>query len=407
MRCARRPHEVKQSILASGFPASRGTPDGCFIEFDAMLTGADVAQLTRYVLVATFLLAAAFGAIVQRTDFCTMGAVADIVTMGSWTRMRQWALAGAVAIFGFAALAAGGWIRPEDSLYGGPQWMWLSAIVGGLMFGFGMVLASGCLSKNLVRLGAGNLKSLVALLVAALFSYMTLRGITAVLRVATVDQAFIGFAGPATLAHVAQSAFRWAPALALWVPALFVGGVLALWALVGRGFVNGTNLLAGVGIGAVIVAMWWVSGHLGYVAESPDTLESVYLASRTGRMEALSFTAPLADSINWLMFYSDSSLHLGMAVVAVVGVIVGAFAHAAATHRFHWQSFRTTEDLVNHMAGGALMGMGGVTALGCTVGEGLSGVSNLSLTAFTATASIITGAVIALKYQEWRLLKTL
>ena len=107
------------------------------------------------------------------------------------------------------------------------------------------------------------------------------------------------------------------------------------------------------------------------------------------------------------MFYSDASLHLGMAVVSVAGVIAGACAHALLTRRFHWQGFRSTEDLVNHMAGGALMGVGGVTALGCTIGEGLSGVSNLSLTAFTATASIIAGAVIALRYQGWRMEQSL
>lgn len=368
-----------------------------------MLSESDVALLTRYVLLATFALSAVFGAIVHRTNFCAMGAVADIVTMGSWTRMRQWALAAGVAMLGFAALSAGGWIRPVDSLYGGPDWMWLSAGVGGLLFGFGMVLASGCLSKNLVRLGAGNLKALVALLVAALAAYITLRGVTAVLRVATVDQVFAHFAGPATLGYLLQGISGWSLAAALLLAAAVVGGGLVAWALLGRHFVGTDNLVAGLGIGGVIVAMWWVSGHLGYVEEDPATLEAVYLGSRSGSMEALTFTAPLADSIHWLMFYSDASLRLGMAVVSVVGVIAGACVHAVLTHRFRWQGFRSTEDLVNHMAGGALMGVGGVTALGCTVGQGLSGLSNLSLTAFTATASIIAGAVIALKYQGWRM----
>lgn len=368
-----------------------------------MLSESDVALLTRWVLLATFALSAAFGAIVQRTDFCTMGAVADIVTMGSWTRMRQWALAAGVAMLGFAALSAGGWIRPADSLYGGPDWMWLSALVGGLLFGFGMVLASGCLSKNLVRAGAGNLKSLVALLVAALFAYITLRGVTAVLRVATVDRVFARFDGPATLGFLLQGISGWPLASALLLAAAGVGGIFIAWALLGRHFLNANNLLAGVGTGAVVVGMWWVAGHLGYVAENPATLEAVYLGSRSGRMEALSFTAPLAESIHWLMYYSDASLHLGMAVVSVVGVIAGACAHALLTRSFHWQGFRGTEDLANHLAGGALMGVGGVTALGCTVGEGLSGLSNLSLTAFAATASIIAGAVVALRYQAWRM----
>ncbi|MEZ5643520.1 MAG: YeeE/YedE thiosulfate transporter family protein, partial [Burkholderiaceae bacterium] len=147
----------------------------------------------------------------------------------------------------------------------------------------------------------------------------------------------------------------------------------------------------------------WVSGHLGYVAEHPATLEPAYLASRTGRMEALTFTSPMAYTIDWLMFFSDANQRLSIAVVSVFGVLVGAAAHAFFTRRFRWDGFKTTEDLANHLIGGTLMGIGGVTALGCTIGQGLSGISTLSLTSFTAVASIIAGAVLALKYQYWRL----
>lgn len=368
-----------------------------------MPTESDVALLTAAVLWATFAVSAIFGAIVQRTGFCTMGAVADAVTMGDWTRLRQWALAAGVAVLGFALLAAGGWIRAADSVYADTRWMWLSSVVGGSLFGIGMVLSSGCGSKNLVRLGTGNLKALVVFLVMALSAYVSLRGLTAVLRDRTVDQVYVTFAGPATLGHLAARALGWSEGLALLLPALLVGGALAAWALLGRGFVRRNNLLAGVGIGATIVAMWWVSGWLGYVAEHPLTLEQTYLGSRTGRIEALTFTAPLAYAIDWLMFFSDQNRHLGIAAVSVAGVVAGAFGHALATRSLRWEGFRTTEDLANHLAGAALMGFGGVTALGCTIGQGLSGISNLSLTSFSAVASIIGGAVAALRYQAWRL----
>lgn len=368
-----------------------------------MPTESDVALLTAAVLWATFLVSAAFGAIVHRTGFCTMGAVADAVTMGDWTRLRQWALAAGVAVLGFALLGAGGWIRPADSVYADTRWMWLSSLVGGGLFGIGMVLSSGCGSKNLVRMGAGNLKALVVFLVMALSSYVTLRGVTAVLRDRTLDQVYVAFSGPATLGHLASGVLGWSPAIGLLVPALLVGGALGLWALLGRGFVRGNNLLAGIGIGVTVVAMWWVSGRLGFVAEHPLTLEETYLGTRTGRIEALTFTAPLAYAIDWLMFFSDSNRHLGIAAVSVAGVVAGAFVHAVATRSFRWEGFRTTEDLANHLAGATLMGVGGVTALGCTIGQGLSGVSNLSLTSFSAVASIIGGAVLALRYQAWRL----
>ena len=211
------------------------------------------------------------------------------------------------------------------------------------------------------------------------------------------------FSGPATLGHLAAGALGWSLPAALLVTASGVGGALVVWALLGRGFMRANNLLAGVGIGAAIVGMWWVSGALGYVAEHPQTLEATYLGSRTGRIESLTFTAPLAWAIDWLMFYSDSNRHLGIAAVSLAGVVVGGFVHAVATRRFRWEGFRTTEDLATHLIGATLMGAGGVTALGCTIGQGLSGVSNLSLTSFSAVASIIAGAVLALKAQAWRL----
>ena len=147
----------------------------------------DLPALVNQVLWASFALAVAFGAIAQRTHFCTMGAVADIVNMGDWTRMRMWLMAMGVAIIGFNAMVALGWVQAGQSVYAGPRLVWLSNTLGGVLFGFGMVLASGCGSKTLVRIGGGSLKSLVVFFVLAVAAYATLRGVTAVARVATVD----------------------------------------------------------------------------------------------------------------------------------------------------------------------------------------------------------------------------
>jgi uncharacterized protein len=147
----------------------------------------DLPGLIRQVLWASFALAVVFGAVAQRTHFCTMGAVADIVNIGDWSRMRMWALAAGVAMIGFNAMVGLGWVEARHTVYAGPRLIWLSNAVGGLMFGFGMVLASGCGSKTLVRIGGGNLKSVLVFLTMGFAAYATMRGITAVARVATVD----------------------------------------------------------------------------------------------------------------------------------------------------------------------------------------------------------------------------
>jgi uncharacterized membrane protein YedE/YeeE len=176
-----------------------------------------------------------------------------------------------------------------------------------------------------------------------------------------------------------------------------------MWALLGREFRSLDNLLAGLGIGAVVVAMWWVSGHFGYLAEHPETLQEAFLATNSGKAEALSFVSPAAYTLDWLMFFSDKSKLLTLGIVAVVGVVAGSAIYAVATGSFHWEGFGSTEDVANHLAGATLMGVGGITAMGCTVGQGLSGISTLSATSFVAVAAIVAGAVAAIKYQTWRL----
>ena len=365
----------------------------------------DLLALTTKVLWAAFFLSAIFGAIAQRTHFCTMGAVSDVVNMGDWTRMRQWGMAMGVAMIGFAALVIAGLIDPTKTLYASSRWIWLSALAGGLMFGFGMVLASGCGSKTLVRIGAGNLKSLVVFIVMAVAAFATLKGITAVVRVATVDRVAVDIATGTTLPQLGALLLGMKPAIIGMVLALVLGGGLIVWALLGfKGSEHpGENWLAGLGIGAVVVAMWWVSGHLGYVAEHPETLQEAFLATNSGRAEALSFVSPVAYTLDWLMFFSDKSKVLTIGIVSVFGVVAGSAVVALVTRSFRWEGFGGTEDLANHLGGAVLMGVGGVTAMGCTVGQGLSGISTLSITSFLAVAAILAGAVAAFKYQMWRL----
>jgi uncharacterized membrane protein YedE/YeeE len=368
---------------------------------DAVISDVDFAALSATVVVATFLLAALFGAIVHRTDFCTMGSVADIVNFGDWTRMRMWLLAIAVAILGTNGLAAFGVIDTADSFYTTRRFMPFAHVLGGLLFGFGMVLTGGCGSKLLVRAGGGSLKAVIVLCVMGLVAYVTLRGVLAVVRVTAIESLGAELATPQDL------------------PSLLAGGaapgglqiavavVLALGLLVfvfrQRDFASFDHLLGGIGIGAIIVAMWYVSGHLGHVAEHPVTLEEVFVRTNSGRMEALSFVAPVAYTLDYLMFFSDTSKVVTIGIAAVLGAAAGAAAHAVLAGRFRWEGFRDTEDTANHLVGASLMGFGGVTALGCTIGQGLSGVSTLAVGSFITLAAIIAGAVAGVRYQAWRI----
>jgi uncharacterized membrane protein YedE/YeeE len=366
------------------------------------MTDIDLKALSTLVLWASFGLSVLFGAIAQRTHFCTMGAVSDIVNIGDWTRMRMWIMAMGVAMIGFNAMVWMGWLDAGKSIYGGPRFIWLSALVGGGLFGFGMVLASGCGSKTLVRIGGGNLKSLVVFVVLAISAFATLKGITGVARVATVDRVAITLSTGQDLPSIFAAASGVGKTLLALVLGLAIGGALVGWALSHAEGRSGDSLLAGMGIGAIIVGVWWVSGRLGYVAEDPNTLQEAFIGTNSGRMESLSFVAPVAYAVNWLMYFSDASNVLTIGIVSVGGVVVGSAAYAVLTKSFRWEGFRGAEDTANHVVGALLMGIGGVTALGCTVGQGLSGMSTLSLTSFVAVIAIVAGAVAALRYQMWR-----
>ena len=362
-----------------------------------------MGALAAQVLWAAFGLSVLLGAIMQRTHFCTMGAVADVVNMGDWARMRMWVMAIGVAMIGFNAMVALGWIRAADSLYAGPRLIWLSALVGGTLFGFGMVLASGCGSKTLVRIGSGNLKSAVVFVVLGIAAFATLKGITAVARVATVDKAAVILQPGTDLPSLLAAATGASKATLAAVLGLAIGGLLVTWALARREGRSLDNVIGGLGVGAVIAAMWWVSGRLGHVAEDPNTLQEAFVATNSNRMESLSFVAPIAYTLDWLMFFSDKSKLLTIGIVSVLGVIAGAAAHALLTGSFRWEGFRDAGDTGTHLVGGLLMGVGGVTALGCTIGQGLSGLSTLCLTSVVAVAAILVGAVGALRFQVWRI----
>ena len=351
-----------------------------------------------------FAVGAVFGLVANRTSFCTMGAVSDIVAMGDWNRMRMWAMAIAVAILGTSALQLVGLLEVSKSIYTSSKLLWLSHLVGGLSFGIGMTLASGCGSKTLIRIGGGNLKSLVVFAFLGISAYMTLRGLFAVWRVRFLDSVATDLPHSQDLpAFLTASGLP--PSTALMLGAAIIGGGLLLWVLLKRDAWRADVLLGGALIGATVVAAWYVSGHVGYVAEHPETLEEAFIATNSGRAESLTFVAPFAYTLELLMLWSDTSRIVTFGIASALGVIAGAAVHAVLSRSFRIEGFRDSGDLVRHMAGGILMGFGGVTALGCSIGQGITGLSTLALGSIITTAAIIVGAALTLKLQFWLMMR--
>ncbi len=349
-----------------------------------------MAPSTLWVVVplAGFALALAFGAIAHRTGFCTMGAVTDVALFGDWRRMRMWVLAIATALAGTQALHLLGVVDLGLAFYTAPRLLWLSHIVGGLIFGVGMTLASGCGNRNLVRLGGGNLKSAVVLLMLGLSAYATMKGILAVPRVQWLDAAGVTLEHRQDLPGFVGESWR------SWIAAA-LSAALALWCLSDRDFRATRGYVAGgVVIGALVVAGWYVTGHVGFLEEDPDTLESLVIGTNSARPESFTFVAPVAYTLELLMLWTDASLHPTFAVALLFGTIAGAFAHARLAGEFRWEFFASAADFRNHAAGGLMMGFGGVTAIGCTVGQGISGVSTLALGSFLTVGAIVAGCAL-------------
>jgi uncharacterized membrane protein YedE/YeeE len=346
---------------------------------------------TTVVGIGGFIIGLAFGATVQRTNFCTMGAISDLVLMGDGRRFRAWTLAIAVAIIGTQALHFSGAVDINKSIYLTSNLGWLGAIVGGAMFGFGMTQTGGCGSKTLVRLGAGNLKSLVVVMVLGMVAYMTLRGLIALARVqlenaTNIDLKMRGLQNQ-NIGELTGAVIGLQAGTARAAAAVAVAAVLLVFCFKDAAFRrSATNIAAGVLIGLTVIAGWVVTGII-----AADEFNPVPLASIT-------FVAPVGDSLQYLMTFTGATINFGIAVVG--GVVVGSFLTAMATRTFQIESFTDRNDLVRHLGGAALMGFGGVLALGCTIGQGITGMSTLSLGSVIAWFSILGGGYFGVKYLE-------
>jgi hypothetical protein len=354
-----------------------------------------LSETHLYVTGGAFLLAFVFGAVGNKTDFCTMGAVSDWVNMGDTSRLRMWLLAIAVALLGSSALHLAGVVDLSKSIYPGPNFTWLSYIVGGFLFGVGMTLGSGCGSKTLIRVGTGNLKSLVVYIFLGIAAYMTLRGLLGAFRVGVLEKAAVTLPQGQDLPALLN--FNRA------ILAALIGGGLIAFIYSSKQFRSSFDYtLGGVVTGLVVVGGWYVSGYIGHVEEDPNTLQEAFVATNTGRMESFSFVAPFAFTLEYLMLWTDKSKIITYGIASAAGVIAGSAAYALATRTFRWEGFRDAEDTANHMVGGILMGFGGITALGCTIGQAITGFSTLALGSIMTFIAIVAGSAATMKYQYWR-----
>lgn len=347
---------------------------------------------TRYVVAALgFALGLVFGATAQKTNFCTMGAVSDIVFMGGWSRMRAWLLAIAVAIMGSQALHLAGLVDLNKAVYLTPSFGWFGAIVGGLLFGFGMTLGGGCGAKTLIRIGGGNLKSVVVMLCIAVFGYMTMRGLIAMGRIPLERALNVNLANAKMAAQGIPDILTALTGVALPTARMAAASAIAaalLWFCLKDAEFRASipDVSAGVILGAIVPASWVVTGVVGN-----DPFEPVPLAS-------LTFIAPVGESVQYLMTFTGSTINFGVATVG--GVILGSFLVAVKDKSFAVEGFTSVADMGRQMTGGALMGVGGVMAMGCTIGQGLTGVSTLALGSFLALVSIWAGSYCGMKYLE-------
>ncbi len=355
------------------------------------MAGLEELEVSTLMGITGFIIGIAFGWVTHRTNFCAMGAVSDIISFGDWRRMRAWMLAMATAIAGAQTLHLMGLIDLTRSIYLNSAFPWLGIIIGGLIFGFGMVIGGGCPGRNLMRVGNGDLKALVVLFFIGWAGYMAMRGILAMPRIWLRDLLAVNLSSfglsDQGIATIISGLTGLSPSLTGPVVAFLFAAGLAGFAFKDAGFRRSPrHVLAGLLLGGLVVAAWAATGILGY-----DEFEPVQI---TG----LTFIAPTGDAFQYLMTWTGSTIKFGIATV--FGAILGSFISSKLTGSFHLSTFVDTPDTVRNMLGGVLMGFGGILALGCTIGQGITGMSTLAAGSILATLSIIAGGVAGVKYME-------
>jgi uncharacterized membrane protein YedE/YeeE len=383
-------------------------------------------EAQSFLLWATFAVALVMGAVVNKTNFCTMGAVSDWVNMGDTGRMRAWLLAIAVALLGVVVLESMGLVQADGAFppYRAGQFLWAEHLLGGVLFGIGMTLASGCGNKCLIRIGGGNIKSVMVLLIIGVIAYFMVnpfpgsdQTLFTVLFYDWIRPLSVQMGASQDLGSLVASGEGVATAR------LVIGVVLALAVLAFvfksaefRG--NTNNIIGGIVVGAAVIGGWYISSNVmvgtedesfglqNFVAEQWDMYageNDVKPAdSRPLSPQSFTFINPMGQTIGYGAAGFDAAM-LTFGIMAVAGVILGSLIWSVISRGFRFEWFASFKDFLNHFIGAMLMGFGGVLAMGCTIGQGVTGISTLALGSFVTFAAIVFGSALTMKIAYYRM----
>ena len=364
------------------------------------------------VLGLIFLIAVIMGAVANKTNFCTMGAVSDWVNMGDTGRLRAWLFAMAVALFGVLLLEGNGVTLPADTFppYRTANFAWLRYVLGGVLFGIGMTLGSGCGNKTLLRIGGGNLKSILVLAIASIAAYYMLWGdingegfydyfFNSWMAPTTIDLATRGIPSQELGTVIASLVGADAATMHLIVGGLVVVGLLA-FIVKSADFRDSVDyILGGLVVGLAVIAGWYITaGPMGAAWKEYAEL-ATEIPSRVN-VQSYTFISPMGDSVRYLLSPTNFTL-INFGVMALSGVIVGSFLYSLLFGKFRIEWFASGQDFISHAVGAVLMGIGGVLSMGCTIGQGVTGVSTLAIGSIVTFLSIVFGSALTMKVQYY------
>ena len=331
---------------------------------------------------AGLIIGLAYGVVGLLSNFCLTSGLRGLWADGDTRLIRTFALALGVAIASVQLLAASGMVDLGKSIYLQPSFSVPLMFLGGALLGYGMVLANACGSRAVVLLGSGNLRSLVVVIVLGIAAQMTLKGLIApgriaVLQATQTSPSVVSLPGLLSSLGLSETLARMLGASAL-------SGALIIFALAHAPFQRARGqIAAGIAVGLLVAAGWFATGYLGADDFNPTPVTS------------LTFIAPIADTLQYVMLSTGLTLNFGIAMVA--GVFAGSLITALVTRRFHWEGYTSPRHMLRSVGGAALMGAGGAMAYGCSIGQGLTGLSTLSLASFVAVAGIFAGSALALR----------
>jgi uncharacterized membrane protein YedE/YeeE len=334
------------------------------------------------VVCAGLLIGLAYGAVGLLSGFCLMSSLRGWWAEGDSRLIRSYALALGVAIVATQLLAGGGLVDLTKSIYLQRSFSAPLMFFGGLLFGYGMVMSNGCGSRALVLLGRGNLRSLVVVIVLGIAAQTTLKGLIAPMRVFLLQASQT--APPVLSLPALLSTFGVSETFARTLAAAVMSAALIIFAFAHAPFQRAWGqIAAGIAVGLLVAAGWFATGYLG-----ADDFNPVAVTS-------LTFISPIADALQYAMLSTGLTLNFGITLVA--GVFAGSLVTALLTRRFHWEGYTSPRHMLRSIGGAALMGVGGALAYGCSVGQGLTGLSTLALASFVAAAGILLGSAAGLR----------